>query len=183
MMRRKELPMRAICATAIALLVAASASAQQVTQENVTGVTNFKRLDTTIACAGATTAQGIPELKKMGYASVINLRLPSENGANIDEEAAAAQSAGIHFIHIPFNGSSPDPTVADKFLAAVTARENQPAFVHCASGNRAAALWMVKRLVVDKWDSDRAFEEAKALGLSSPALKQFATDYAEAHKH
>ena len=166
------------------LLVAALAIAfaQQITSETVPGVTNFKKLETTIACAGATTAQGVPELKKMGYASIINLRQATENGANIDEEAAAAQQAGITFIHIPMNGQSPDPVVADKFLDAITAKENQPAFVHCASGNRAAAMWMVKRLVVDHWEADRAGTEAAALGLSSPALKKFATDYAETHK-
>ena len=166
------------------LLVAALAIAfaQQITSETVPGVTNFKKLETTIACAGATTAQGVPELKKMGYASIINLRQATENGANIDEEAAAAKQAGIAFIHIPMNGQSPDPVVADKFLDAITAKENQPAFVHCASGNRAAAMWMVKRLVVDHWDADRAGTEAAALGLTSPALKKFATDYAETHK-
>ena len=174
--------MRAICSTAIVLLAAAVLSAQQVTQVTVPGVTNFKRLDTTIACAGATAAQSVPEIKKMGYASIINLRLASEEGADIDQEAAAAKSAGIRFIHIPFNGSSPDPTVADTFLAAITARENQPAFVHCHSGNRAAALWMVKRLVVDKWDTDRASDEAKALGLANAGLRQFAIDYAKTHK-
>jgi uncharacterized protein (TIGR01244 family) len=166
------------------LLVAvlAIAFAQQVTSETVPGVTNFKKLETTIACAGATTAQGVPELKKMGYASIINLRQPTENGANIDEEAAAAKQAGIAFIHIPMNGQSPDPSSADKFLDAITAKENQPAFVHCASGNRAAAMWMVKRLVVDHWDADRAGAEAASLGLTSPGLKKFATDYADTHK-
>ena len=65
--------MRAICSTAIVLVAAALLSAQQITQVTVPGVTNFKRLDTTIACAGATTAQSVPEIKKMGYASIINL--------------------------------------------------------------------------------------------------------------
>jgi protein tyrosine phosphatase (PTP) superfamily phosphohydrolase (DUF442 family) len=64
----------------------------------------------------------------------------------------------------------------------VTDPANQPAFVHCASGNRAAALWMVKRLLVDGWDADRAASEATALGMSNPALKQFALDYSAAHK-
>lgn len=173
--------MRAIVTAALACF-AASAFAQQITSEAVPGVTNFKKLETTIACAGATTAQGVPELKKMGYASIINLRQASENGANIEEEEAAARTSGIRFIHIPMNGQSPDPAVADKFLDAITAKENQPAFVHCASGNRAAAMWMVKRLVVDHWDADRAGTEAAALGLTSPGLKKFATDYAEAHK-
>ena len=51
-----------------------------------------------------------------------------------------------------------------------------------ASGNRAAALWMIKRLVVDGWDADRASTEATALGLTNPALKTFAMDYAASHK-
>ena len=173
--------MRAIF-TLAAALVAASALAQQVTSETVPGVTNFKKLESTIACAGATTAQGVPELKKMGYASIINLRQASENGANIDEEAAAAKSAGITFIHLPLNTQSPDPAVADQFVAAVTKKENQPAFVHCASGNRAAAMWMIKRLVVDHWDTEQASTEAASLGLTNQALKKFATDYADTHK-
>ena len=173
--------MRAIFTFVIAL-IAATALAQQVTSETVPGVTNFKKLETTIACAGATTAQGVPELKKLGYASIINLRQASENGANIEEEEAAAKAADIRFIHIPMNGQSPDPAVADKFITAITEKGNQPAFVHCASGNRAAAMWMIKRMVVDHWDADRAGTEAAALGLTSPALKKFATDYADAHK-
>jgi uncharacterized protein (TIGR01244 family) len=158
------------------------ASAQQVTKQTVPGVTNFARLETTIACAGATTPEAVPEIKKMGYASIINMRLATESGANVEGEAAAAKAAGINFIHIPFNGSSPDPAVADEFLKAISLPENNPAFIHCASGNRVSAMWMIKRMVVDHWDADRAFTEASALGLSSPALKQFAIDYAQSHK-
>jgi uncharacterized protein (TIGR01244 family) len=169
-------------ATTCAALAIGSAAFAQVTEKTVAGVTNFKNLETTIACAGATTAQAVPELKKMGFASIVNLRQVGETGANIEEEAAAAKTAGITFIHIPFNGSKPDPLVAGQFLNAINARENQPAFIHCASGNRAAAMWMIKRLVVDRWDADKAGTEAAALGLTSPALKKFALDYADTHK-
>ncbi|MDR1990683.1 MAG: hypothetical protein LBQ09_10700 [Acidobacteriaceae bacterium] len=158
------------------------AGAQQVTKENVAGVTNFNKLESTIACAGATTPAAIADIKKLGYNAVINLRLPSEQGADVDGEIAAAKQANITFVNLPFNASQPDPAVVDKFIAAVTAPANQPVFVHCASANRAAALWMVKRLVVDGWDADRAGTEATALGLTSPALKQFAMDYAASHK-
>jgi protein tyrosine phosphatase (PTP) superfamily phosphohydrolase (DUF442 family) len=171
----------------LVLVVAAAfgsrpAAAQQVTKQAVTGVTNFAKLETTVACGGATTPQAVPELKKMGFASIINLRLPNEAGANIEGEAEAAKTAGIKFFSIPFSGQSPDPAVADKFLAAITTPGNEPAYIHCAAGNRAAAMWMIKRLAVDHWDSDRAFTEATALGLTSPALKQFAIDYASTHK-
>ena len=165
-----------------ALFSGRAASAQQVTKPTVPGVTNFAKLETTVACGGATTPEAVPELKKMGFASIINLRLPSEAGANVEGEAAAAKAAGINFYNIPFSGQSPDPKVADQFLATITAKNNEPAYIHCAAGNRAGAMWMIKRLVVDHWDTDKAYTEATALGLTSPALKQFAIDYAQTHK-
>ena len=158
------------------------AAAQQISKPTVPGAANFARLETTVACGGATTPEAVPEIKKMGFASIINLRLPTEAGANVDGEAAAAKTAGIKFYSIPFSGQSPDPAVADKFLATITAPGNEPAYIHCAAGNRAGAMWMIKRLAVDHWDTERAYTEAAALGLTSPALKQFAIVYAQSHK-
>jgi uncharacterized protein (TIGR01244 family) len=167
---------------AITATMLATAAYAQVAKPTVPGVTNFAKLESTIACGGATTPEGVAELKKLGYASIINLRQASETGADVDAEAAAAKQAGVRFVHLPLNGSAPDPAVADKFLEAVVEPANQPVFVHCASGNRAAALWMIKRLVVDGWDAERASTEATALGLRNEALKKFAIDYAAARK-
>jgi uncharacterized protein (TIGR01244 family) len=177
-MRTVQLAAFVVAVGSAALLTAG----QQVTKENVPGVTNFTRLETTVACAGAVKVEAVPEIKKMGFASIINLRQASEPGADIEAEAAAAKAVGIRFYHIPFNGQAPEAAVADKFLDAITTKGSEPAFIHCAGGNRAAAMWLVKRLAVDHWDTDRATAEATALGLTSPALKQFASDYAQTHK-
>jgi len=167
---------------ACVLGVSVAVHAQNVTKESVPGVTNFARVETTIACAGATTPAALAGLKKMGYASVINLRQASEPGADIEGSMAAAKAAGINYVHLPFNAASPDPAVVDNFVKAVTDRKNQPAFVHCASGNRAAAMWMVKRMQVDNWDAERAGAEATALGLTNSALRTFVLDYVQSHK-
>lgn len=164
------------------LLCAAVAGAQSsVVKESVPGVTNFSKVETTVACAGATTPASLAGIKQMGYNSVINLRMPSEAGAQIEEEAAAAKAAGINYVHLPFNAQSPDPMLVDNFLKAITDKANQPAFIHCATANRAAALWMVKRIVVDKWDVAQASAEAEALGLTNPNLKTFAIEQAKKH--
>ena len=165
----------------VAMILAGSAHAQ-VTKATVPGVTNFAKVESTIACAGATTPLGVAELKKLGYAAILNLRESTEPGADVDAEAAAATEAGIRFVHLPLKSASPDPAVVDAFLKAVTDPANQPVIVHCASGNRAAAMWMIKRMVVDGWDAERASTEAAALGLTNAALKTFALDYAAAHK-
>ena len=110
-------------------LMAAAATAQVVRQD-VPGIRNFAKVETTVACAGAIRSDAIPEIKKMGYASIINLRLPTEEGADIEGNIAAAKAAGIPYYHIPFSGAKPDPAVVDTFLKTITAPGVQPAFIH-----------------------------------------------------
>ena len=175
---KRILPIIAVAALGMSLAVAQS----QVQKSTVPGITNLAQVETTVACAGAVAPTAVAGIKKMGFKSIINLRLATEQGADIEGETAAAKDAGITFLHIPFNGSAPDPAVADRFMAAITTPGNQPAFIHCASGNRAAAMWMIKRVLVDKWDNDRAIEEATQLGMTSQAMKTFALDYIKAHQ-
>lgn len=124
-MRTPVLPLLA----GVGCLIAAAASAQVVRQE-VPGIRNFAKVESTVACAGAITAGAIPEIKKMGYASIINLRLATEEGADIDGNIAAAKAAGIPYYHIPFSGAKPDPAVVDTFLKTITTPGVQPAFIH-----------------------------------------------------
>ena len=159
-------------ATAGALLYA-----QQVTKPAVEGIRNLAQIQTTVACAGAITTDAIPEIKKMGFASIINLRESGEQGADIEAQQAAAKAAGLKYFHVPFNGAKPDPKAADDFLKAIGSSGAEPAFIHCASGNRASAMWLIKRLVVDHWDVERATAEATALGLTNTALRDWAVQY------
>jgi protein tyrosine phosphatase (PTP) superfamily phosphohydrolase (DUF442 family) len=115
--------------TFVGSVVGTAASAQVVRQE-VPGIRNFAKVETTVACAGAISPSAIQEIKKMGYASIINLRLATEQGADIDGNTAAAKAAGIPYYHIPFSGASPDPAVVDTFLKTITAPGVQPAFIH-----------------------------------------------------
>jgi len=169
-------------AAAGTVLLAASAGAQQVTKETVPGIRNLARVETTVACAGAITPEVVPEIKKMGFVSIINLREATEPGAEVEKEGDAARAVGLKYFHVPFNGASPDTKAADQFLSAITSEGAEPAFIHCSGGNRAATMWLIKRVAVDHWDVDRATAEATALGLTSPALKQWALEYAQSHK-
>ena len=164
------------------LATVAILGAQQVTKEEVPGIRNLSRLETTVACAGATEIDAIPNVKKMGFVSMINLRQASEPGANVPQAEAAAKAAGLKYIHIPMDAAAPDAAVADRFLDAIKQPANQPAYIHCASANRAAAMWFIKRVQIDRWDNERAMKEAEALGLSSAPLKQFVTNYVTTHK-
>ena len=139
------------------------------------GVSNYTRVDATVACAGATPIQALPEIKKSGFVSVINFRMSDEPGANVDESKATAARVGLKYIHLPHQ--TPTPEIAAAFLKAVADPANQPAYIHCASANRVGAMWFIKRVKLDGWAVDRAMKEAELIGLRAANLKQFALDY------
>jgi len=172
---------RAALFSVLAFTAAVASAQSPVTKASVPGIVNFSKVETTVACAGATTPAALADVKKMGYNSVINLRTAAEAGAELDAEAAAAKAAGINYFHLPFNNAAPDPAVVDRFLNVITDKANEPAFIHCASANRAAMMWMVKRIAIDKWDVDKATEEATALGLTNATLRTFAIEQAKRH--
>lgn len=165
-----------------ALTLTAIGAAAQTPTPQIEGVRNYTKVDATIGCAGATDPKALAQIAELGYTAVLNLREASEAGAAIEESKAAAEAAGLKYIHLPFKGSAPDPKVADAFLKAVTDTANQPLFIHCGSANRVGSLWLIKRMLVDHWTEERAVTEAKAIGMSSETLQAFALEYVAAHK-
>ena len=127
-------------------------------------------------------ARGGGGAEEAGYASVVNFRPATEAGANVEQEKAAVEAAGLKYIHIPFTRTDPDVQPAiDAFLAAAKDAANRPMLFHCASGNRAAAMWAFKRVYVDGWPADKALSEAEAVGLTQAPMKTWAADYLKAH--
>ncbi len=172
--------MNRILVSVLAACALGACAGNQVVREDVDGIVNFARIGTTVACAGAITPDSVADIKDMGFASIINLRHASEEGANIEAEAAAADAAGINFVHLPFGGPNLEHSVADDFLATITGPGTEPAFIHCAGGGRAATMWFIKRVMVDDWTVDRAMEEATALGLNPESrLRDYALSYVE----
>jgi uncharacterized protein (TIGR01244 family) len=165
----------------LAAVTATAALAQQVSKEPVAGIRNLARLETTVACSGAVAAEAVPEIKKMGFVSIVNLRRATEPGAEVEKEEAAAKAAGLRYFHVPFDGT-PDPIAADQFLKVITSPGAEPAFIHCGGGNRAATMWLIKRLAVDRWETERAITEAVALGQTSLPLRTFAIEFAQSWK-
>ncbi len=166
----------------LALAVAASVSILAQEKQAREGITNFTKVDAVVACGGATSTAALAGLKNDGFKSIINLRLASENGANIEENTAQARQLGLQYFHLPMSGSAPDPKVVDEFLTVVSNTANQPVYIHCGSANRVGAVWLIKRVLQDGWPVEKATTEAKAIGLTMPALEKFALDYIASHK-
>ena len=115
--------------TVIGGLVAIEGSAQVVRQE-VAGIRNFAKIESTVACAGAITPAAIQEIKKMGFASIINLRLATEQGADIEGHTAGGEGGRHSLSPHSVQRTAPDPAAVDTFLKTITAPGVQPAFIH-----------------------------------------------------
>jgi uncharacterized protein (TIGR01244 family) len=171
--------MRALT-TLLALAVAVPAFAQ--TKQVRAGIVNFTQVDAVVACGGATETSALDGLRKDGFRTVINLRMPTEQGANIEQNTAYAKEIGLNYISLPFNGAAPEAKAVDTFLGAIANKANQPVFVHCGSASRVGGMWFIKRVLQDGWEMDKAMEEAKLIGLNNPVLEKFAVEYINSHK-
>ena len=120
---------RFVVAAVLAPLVTTHVGAQ-VVRETVPGIRNYARVESTVACAGAITVDAVPNIRRMGYNGIINLRLASEPGADVEAHTAAAKAAGIQYFHIPFSAAKPDPAAVDAFLKVITTPGVAPAFIH-----------------------------------------------------
>lgn len=181
-MARRSVPLLAVLTVAVLAVVVFTQSQSRPGTQDRPGIVNFTQVDPVIACAGATETEALDGLKADGFKSVINLRLASERGANIEANRARAEALGLKYIHIPVDGSNLDPAAFDRFLEAVKQPSNQPVFVHCGSASRVGAMMIAKRVLHDGWDVEKAVEEARQIGMRGDALEQFARDYVAANK-
>jgi uncharacterized protein (TIGR01244 family) len=163
----------------LSLAVPASA---QVTKQERAGIVNFSRVDAVVACGGATDTAALEGLKADGFKTIISLRTATEQGANLEQNAARAKELGLKYVSIPFSVQQPDPKAVDVFLGEIANKSNQPVYVHCGSASRVGSFWLVKRVLQDGWTVEKATEEAKAIGLRGEPLEKFALDYIAAHK-
>ena len=120
----------------------------------------------TIGFAGETAPEAMNLIRAEGFTTVDNLRLPNEKGADVEADRAAAEQAGLKFVHIPFFSGRLSPEVFDAYLATLQADEQQPVYVYCASGLRVAAIWMAGRVLEDDWSLDAAAAEVTEIAAS-----------------
>lgn len=161
------------------ILAAFFAAAALLARAGSTDIDKFGWVSDRVATGGQPTLPQIASLAKEGFHAIVNLREPSEYDAAAEE--AAAKGKGLTYISIPVNKDAPRPEQADAFLAALKDTRIYPVFIHCATGNRVAAFWMIRRVIVDKWDLEDAEREAKIVGLKTPAMTEFALEYIRTH--
>ena len=160
-------------------LAAAALSTAVFASVGVESIDKFHRIDARVAIGGQPTPEQIAVLADGGFQAVVNLREESEE--NDGFHARAARQAGLQFFRVPVSPQSPSDAAVEKFLLVMDDETIYPVYIYCASGNRAAALWMIRRVLRDGWTLEKAEAEAVAAGLTREALLDFARGYVARH--
>ena len=168
-----RLPVLVRFAAGLALASAAAAAS------GGTDIEGFFRVNDAVSTGGQPSTAQLAALKAEGFRAVINLREPGEHEAAAEE--AAARDLGLVYVNIPVRTAEPRPEQVDAFLRVAADPSIYPAFLHCASGNRVGAFWMIRRVLVDGWTPACAEKEALKIGLKSASLRAFALEYIAAH--
>jgi len=149
----------------------------------LTGIPRFLKLNDQVWTGGQPWIEHLPKLKDAGIKVIISLRQPSE--WNSEREVAKVKELGMSYFNIPVSFNEPDELDADDFLKLTDEQlKNGPVFIHCAVGSRVGAFWMIRRVLRDNWEFDKALEEANRIGLrtNQSQLVEFAKDYIEKRK-
>ena len=152
-------------------LVTAFATAAVLAAADTGSISGFYYVEDGVAVGGQPTVEQIPTLAANGYRTVINLRLASEFDA--EPVALAARRAGMSYVSVPISAKEPTDEAVEEFLRVTDDPGIYPIYIHCGSGNRAAALWMIRRVLREGWHVGIAMSEASAAGLQSGVMRDF----------
>lgn len=148
----------------------------------LTGIPNFRKLNEQVWTGGQPWLEHFSKLKEGGIKVVINLRAPTEHQAA--KEEARVKELGMTYFNIPVDFQAPDELDVDDFLKLTDEQlKNGPVFIHCTAAIRVGAFWMIRRVLRDGWEFEKALEEANQIGLRNNAnLTAFAREYIDKKK-
>lgn len=127
-------------------------------------INNYTRAAPYLGTAGLLGEGGVAEAAQLGFKTIIDLRSPAE--PNQPAEAGLAADAGLGYINIPIAKGAPTEEQIALFTDLMEDRKTFPILLHCASANRAGALWALYR-ASNGVPADTAIEEGRAIGMKS----------------
>lgn len=118
-------------------------------------MTEFRSVTPDFAVAPQLERADFAAAAAAGFKAIINNRPDNESPGqlNSDEARAAAEAAGLTYVHIPVQGG-PSPAVIAETAAALEAARAGPVLAYCRSGTRSVAAWAFAQAVAGTHSPD-----------------------------
>lgn len=134
----------------------------------------FSKVDDRLYRGAHPSAAGFRQLADMGVKTIINLR--AEDPLWQQQGRRVAMSYGIDWVYLPmWVFWRPSDRQVRTFLEIVMDPGRSPVFLHCRQGeDRTGALVAVYRIVGQGWEPQRAYSEARSMGMGgwNPLLRR-----------
>ncbi len=128
---------------------------------------DVRRVTDTFAVAPQLTVDDIADLKAQGFRHIISNRPDDEapQGQTSADIQAAAESAGLTYVHVPFVGQPPPEAVeaAEKAVG--------PTIAYCRSGTRSITAWALSQAKNGVMSAEQIVSAAAGAGYNLGALK------------
>jgi uncharacterized protein (TIGR01244 family) len=114
---------------------------------------------------GQPTRQELRQAREAGVEVIVNMR--GEGEFTDWDIAAEAESLGMKYVHIPIaSGADLSPSAAQRLDDTLAAIGEDPALMHCASGNRVGALFALRAGLLQGHDVEEAIAIGREHGLT-----------------
>src|SRR5271157_4714247 len=140
------------------------------------GISRFVAVDLKLAAGSAPSAAGLDWLTEKGYKTLVDLRESSEIDLPFIGEATRR---GLRYIALPVSLKSIDRAHVARFNFELAMGEARPLYFFDSDGTRAGTLWYIRRVAVDRVNTEIARREAEDLGLNNPDYWSAARSYLE----
>jgi len=159
---------RVRCAVGLAFsfAFASSLAAEVPATADATAFPNYSLVRPGLAAAGQPSAEGLAQLKAMGFKTVINLRTEKEGPK---DEEAIVKAAGLSYVSVPVSAETFSQADADAVGKVLDDPAAAPVLLHCSTANRVGAVWALLRMRQGA-SLEEAENAGKAVGLKSPAM-------------
>lgn len=121
----------------------------------------FHKVNGDLYRGGMPEEEGFRYLRDIGIKTVVNLR-------KNDDERSRVESLKMKYVHIPLSamGGIDDSSIRE-FFKIVNDPDSCPVFVHCRRGaDRTGTMVAFYRIAFEGWEPERAYREARDIGLS-----------------
>jgi len=165
--------MKRILVLAVCLILANGVEASEIADNrpaswaqpvDLAGLPNLHRVDEHLYRSAQPTAQGMKNLKQMGFETVVNLR-------SFHSDRDEIGNTGLGYEHIYMKAWHPERKEIVRFLQIVTNPKRTPVLVHCLHGaDRTGTMCAVYRIVVQGWTKEEALREMTEGGFNFHAV-------------
>jgi len=135
-------------------------------------IQNFVQINDRLATAGQPTIEQFTAIRDAGYTVVINLAVPTSEGA-IANEREIVESLGMQYFHIPVVWDNPTIEDFNQFSNVMQAHSDQSVFVHCAKNMRVSAFVYLYRRSHQNMSEEEARADLNKIWQPNPTWQTF----------